>query len=80
MLTKPMEDLRTAVLIGFESSGKSALFRGFTGQNAGEETNFRGSTIRARKELGWTFASSLAGKQMVTSIVSAGIIMLLVGR
>lgn len=49
MLTKAVESPRTAVLIGFESAGKSALFRGFTGQETGEETNFRGSTVRARK-------------------------------
>lgn len=40
---------RTAVLVGFESAGKSALFRGLTGQNVGEEANFRGSTVMARK-------------------------------
>lgn len=33
-----------------------------------------------RKELGVRFASELAGKQMMTSLVSTGIIMLLVGR
>lgn len=49
MLTKAVEKPHTAVLIGFESSGKSALFRGLTGQETGEEANFRGSTIRSRK-------------------------------
>lgn len=39
---------RTAVLIGFESTGKSALFRGLTHENIGEEANFRGSTVAAR--------------------------------
>lgn len=33
-----------------------------------------------RKELGWSFASSLAGKQAVTSLVSTGILMLAAGR
>ncbi|MFC4601898.1 hypothetical protein [Cohnella hongkongensis] len=33
-----------------------------------------------RKELGWSFASSLAGKQALTSLVSTGIIMLAAGR
>lgn len=39
----------TSVLIGLESSGKSALFRGITGQNTGEEANFRGSTVQCRR-------------------------------
>lgn len=42
-------ELKTAVLVGFESAGKSALFRGLTGQNVGEEANFRGSTVMARR-------------------------------
>ncbi|GJM74957.1 hypothetical protein HMSSN036_71730 [Paenibacillus macerans] len=29
-----------------------------------------------KKEMGWSFASSLAGKQLVTSLVSSAIIML----
>lgn len=33
-----------------------------------------------KKEMGWSFASSLAGKQMVSSLVSSGIIMLLAVR
>ncbi|RTE11015.1 nucleoside recognition domain-containing protein [Paenibacillus whitsoniae] len=41
------------VLVGFESSGKSALFRGLTGYDTGEESNFRGSTIFARRGT-WT--------------------------
>ncbi|MFH5183456.1 FeoB small GTPase domain-containing protein [Paenibacillus sp. TAB 01] len=49
MLTEAREQPHTAVLIGFESSGKSALFRGLTGEETGEEANFRGSTIRSRK-------------------------------
>ncbi|WP_168121542.1 nucleoside recognition domain-containing protein [Paenibacillus sp. HB172176] len=48
MLTQALEKPRTAVLIGFESSGKSALFRGLTGEETGEEANFRGSTIQSR--------------------------------
>lgn len=39
----------SVVLIGFESSGKSSLFRGLTGDAAGEEANFRGSTVMSRK-------------------------------
>lgn len=42
-------DLKTVVLAGFESAGKSALFRGLTGHNVGEEANFRGSTVMARR-------------------------------
>lgn len=43
--------LRSTVLVGFESAGKSALFRGLTGQDTGEEANFRGSTITVRRAL-----------------------------
>ncbi len=39
----------SVVLIGFESAGKTALFRGLTGEAAGDETNFRGSTVMCRK-------------------------------
>lgn len=39
----------TAVLIGLESVGKSALFRNLTGEATGDETNFRGSTVRVRR-------------------------------
>lgn len=49
MLTQTVQKPHMAVLIGFESSGKSALFRGLTGQETGDEANFRGSTIRSRK-------------------------------
>jgi Fe2+ transport system protein B len=45
---------RSAILIGFESSGKSALFRGLTGKATGEESNFRGSTVMARKARWYT--------------------------
>ncbi len=37
------------VLAGLESVGKSALFRGLTGQVTGDEANFRGSTVVCRK-------------------------------
>ncbi|ANS74432.1 hypothetical protein AWM70_07430 [Paenibacillus yonginensis] len=37
------------VLIGFESSGKSSLFRGLTGEATGEEANFKGSTVMSRQ-------------------------------
>jgi Fe2+ transport system protein B len=37
------------VLAGLESSGKSALFRAITGQLTGDETNFRGSTVKCRR-------------------------------
>ncbi len=37
------------VLAGLESVGKSALFRSLTGQVAGDEANFRGSTVVCRK-------------------------------
>ena len=39
----------TAVLAGFESVGKSALFRGLTRFATGDEANFRGSTTQCRK-------------------------------
>lgn len=39
---------RALVLLGVESSGKSALFRGLTGQATGDEANFRGSTVVCR--------------------------------
>ena len=44
----------TIVLVGFESVGKSALFRHLTGQASGAEANFRGSTVQVR-------SSALAG-------------------
>ena len=49
------------VLLGAESSGKSALFRGFTGQAAGDESNFRGSTVVCRNHV----ASLFPGVQIV---------------
>ncbi|TLD72171.1 ferrous iron transporter B [Phragmitibacter flavus] len=42
-------DTSTIVLAGLESAGKSALFRGLTGHAAGDEANFRGSTVVCRK-------------------------------
>jgi ferrous iron transport protein B len=38
----------TIVLVGLESVGKSALFRNLTGEATGDESNFRGSTVRVR--------------------------------
>lgn len=35
-------------MVGLESVGKSALFRGLTGHVTGDETNFRGSTVQVR--------------------------------
>ncbi|MHA7582016.1 nucleoside recognition domain-containing protein [Paenibacillus vandeheii] len=43
------EELRQVVLVGFESAGKSALFRGLTGRDTGEESNVRGSTVTVRR-------------------------------
>ncbi|MGV2886415.1 nucleoside recognition domain-containing protein [Paenibacillus taichungensis] len=43
------EELRKVVLVGFESAGKSALFRGLTGRDTGEESNVRGSTVTIRR-------------------------------
>ncbi|MBD2845351.1 ferrous iron transporter B [Paenibacillus sp. IB182496] len=40
---------RTMMLVGFESAGKSALFRGLTGDRTGTVANFRGSTVQARR-------------------------------
>ncbi|MCG7385393.1 nucleoside recognition domain-containing protein [Paenibacillus sp. ACRRY] len=37
------------VLVGLESAGKSALFRGLSGRDTGEEANFRGSTVTVRR-------------------------------
>ncbi|AET60606.1 hypothetical protein HPL003_19330 [Paenibacillus terrae HPL-003] len=51
MLTKKAADHGGIVLAGFESSGKSALFRGLSGQDTGEESNFRGSTVMTRRAL-----------------------------
>ena len=39
----------TFVLIGLESSGKSALFRSLTGHATGDENNVRGSTVHLRR-------------------------------
>lgn len=39
---------RTVVLAGLESAGKSALFRGLSGFNTGDEANYRGSTVVCR--------------------------------
>ncbi|MFC0332548.1 nucleoside recognition domain-containing protein [Paenibacillus sepulcri] len=49
MLRHVKEQGRSAVLVGFESSGKSALFRGLSGMDTGEESNFRGSTVSSRR-------------------------------
>lgn len=49
MLTKVRSKPQCVIMIGFESSGKSALFRGLTGQETGEEANFRGSTVMMRR-------------------------------
>ncbi len=46
---RPAAARRSVALIGFESAGKSALFRGLTGNDTGEEANFRGSTVQARR-------------------------------
>ena len=40
--------LTSIVLAGLESAGKTALFRGLTGQATGDEANFRGSTVVCR--------------------------------
>ena len=39
----------SVVLAGLESAGKTALFRGLTGHAAGDEANFRGSTVSCRR-------------------------------
>ena len=38
----------SVVLAGFESAGKTALFRRLTGEATGHEANFRGSTVSCR--------------------------------
>lgn len=45
----PADALGSVVLVGFESVGKSALFRGLTGHSTGDEANFRGSTVVCRR-------------------------------
>lgn len=53
---------RSLVLVGFESAGKSALFRGLTGCETGDEANFRGSTVVCRSarlaETGWNMVDT----------------------
>lgn len=39
----------SVVLVGLESVGKSAVFRGLTGHATGDEANFRGSTVVCRR-------------------------------
>ncbi|MFO7540894.1 MAG: hypothetical protein R6X32_22870 [Chloroflexota bacterium] len=51
MTTLSTHPLPHIVLIGLESVGKSALFRALTGYAAGDETNYRGSTVRVRSVL-----------------------------
>lgn len=48
-LQKEPSEKRRVVLIGFESAGKSALFRRLTGKDTGEELNYRGSTVTVRR-------------------------------
>lgn len=45
----PADLAASVVLVGFESVGKSALFRGLTGHATGDEANFRGSTVVCRR-------------------------------
>ncbi|MEM7435915.1 MAG: nucleoside recognition domain-containing protein [Myxococcota bacterium] len=45
----PADVAASVVLVGFESVGKSALFRGLTGHATGDEANFRGSTVVCRR-------------------------------
>jgi Fe2+ transport system protein B len=49
MLNGEMSQPSSMALIGFESSGKSALFRSLTGDSSSEVANFRGSTVMARR-------------------------------
>ncbi|MBB6633345.1 nucleoside recognition domain-containing protein [Cohnella thailandensis] len=49
MLNGAMSQPSSMALIGFESSGKSALFRSLTGDSSSEVANFRGSTVMARR-------------------------------
>lgn len=49
---KPVVNLgreKTVIIVGLESSGKSAIFRGLTGSATGDEANFRGSTVQCRQ-------------------------------
>ncbi|MCH7736177.1 MAG: 50S ribosome-binding GTPase [Chloroflexi bacterium] len=39
----------SVVLVGLESTGKSAIFRGLTGHSNADESNFRGSSVTARR-------------------------------
>ena len=45
--TEPAEAV--VVLAGLENAGKSALFRGLTGQAVGDESNVAGSTVACRE-------------------------------
>jgi ferrous iron transport protein B len=45
----PAEAAASVVLVGLESVGKSAIFRGLTGAANGGEANFRGSTVVCRR-------------------------------
>jgi len=45
----PSARSRATVLVGLENAGKSALFRGLTGQATGTEANIRGSTVVCRR-------------------------------
>lgn len=44
-----VEPACNVVLVGLESVGKSAIFRGLTRARAVDEANFRGSTVRCRR-------------------------------
>ncbi|MFD1887747.1 nucleoside recognition domain-containing protein [Paenibacillus wenxiniae] len=55
---------RAVVLIGLESTGKSALFRSLSGMDTGTESNFRGSTVTVRRA-GLTIPSSQANIELV---------------
>lgn len=90
MLSAPGSRARTAILLGFESSGKSALFRGLTGQATGEESNVRGSTITMRKgqwAAGWQLMDlpgirskddSRTTSEAVSAIDTADVVLLVV--
>jgi len=49
MNTSAKEGSPSVILTGFESVGKSALFRQLSGRATGDETNFRGSTVVCRR-------------------------------